>query len=159
MRLLVDFMIALIVLVVIATIMVQQRARAEQNSLVEQTQHAMHAIESKAIFHAGLGETDLTRRGYPMVIDELWFDQLPVNPLTGPTIVWIEVAADDNIKAFNPRYVTAEHGRSAFWYNPYLGIVRARVPMQTSEQATVDLYNMVNGTTLRAGDVRWMPGD
>lgn len=156
MRLVVDCLIALIVLVVLATILVQQRARADQIGLIEETQHALHTIESKAIFHAGLGDAALTRRGYPLSIDEMWFEQLPVNTLTGPTIVWIEVTAEDDIRAFNPHRITATDGRAAFWYNPYRGIVRARVPMQTSEQATVELYNMVNGTTLRDTDVEWI---
>lgn len=156
MRLVVDFLIALIVLVVLGTILVQQRARADQIGLIEETQRAMHAIESRAIFHAGLGDAALTRRGYPMSIDEVWFERLPVNALTGPTIVWIEVTPATDTKAYNPPQITTDSGRAGFWYNPYRGIVRARVPMQTSEQATVELYNMVNGTTLRETDVGWL---
>ena len=35
-----------------------------------------------------------------------------------------------------------------FWYNPYLGIVRARVPYLRSDRETLALYNDVNDCEL-----------
>jgi hypothetical protein len=32
-----------------------------------------------------------------------------------------------------------------FWYNPARGIVRARVPDQTTDEATLSLYESING--------------
>ena len=41
---------------------------------------------------------------------------------------------------------TFRGGRGAmFWYNPVRGIVRARVPDQTTDESTLSLYEQVNG--------------
>jgi hypothetical protein len=37
---------------------------------------------------------------------------------------------------------------AAFWYNPYKGILRARVPYDISDERALDLYNRVNGTSV-----------
>jgi hypothetical protein len=37
-----------------------------------------------------------------------------------------------------------------FWYNPALGIVRARVPRTLSDADAIDTYNRVNGTAIRS---------
>jgi hypothetical protein len=36
-----------------------------------------------------------------------------------------------------------------FWYNPALGVVRARVPRTLSDAEALELYNEVNGTRLQ----------
>jgi hypothetical protein len=37
-----------------------------------------------------------------------------------------------------------------FWYNPYQGVIRTRVPAMISDQRSLDLYNRLNRCTLQS---------
>jgi len=47
-----------------------------------------------------------------------------------------------------PVRMTIDGKLASFWYNPYQGIVRARVPVCVSDRKALDLYNSINGTRL-----------
>lgn len=155
MRLVVDGLIALMLLAVLAAVLWHQRAQADRIGQVEATQRAIRTIESQALYHASLGQVDVTRRGYPFEIDPAWFTTRPVNHVGGGTSEWLESADDKDAARHQPHRITTGPDRAAFWYNAYRGVVRARVARQSSEQATVELYNLINGTSLRVGDVDW----
>ncbi len=156
MRLMVDILIAGIVLGVIAVIAVQRNARAEEVDRIAAVQQSMHTIENQSLYRAGIGEVVVTRRGYPSTILESWFDPPPQNILAGPTETWIEIADDLDGDRTHPRYVYTDGSRAAFWYNPHRAILRARVRMQMTEQTTLELYNLVNDSTLRMRDTMWI---
>jgi hypothetical protein len=46
--------------------------------------------------------------------------------------------------------VAASRMQSRFWYNPYAGVVRARVPQGASDAAALKMYNAVNVSRLRS---------
>jgi hypothetical protein len=37
---------------------------------------------------------------------------------------------------------------AAFWYNPYQGILRARVPVMISDEESLSVYNRINSSSL-----------
>lgn len=157
MRLVVDSLIAVMLLAVLAAVLWQQRAQADRIERVEATQHAIRAIESQALFQASLGQVEVTRRGFPLAIDPAWFTRPPANAVAPDAERWIDSADAGDAQRFQPDAIIIDGGQPAFWYNAHRGVVRARVAMQASERATIDLYNLVNGTSLRVDDVDW-PG-
>jgi len=154
MRLLVDSLIALMLVAVLGGVLWHRRAAEQQVENVEATQKAMRAIEAQALYQGSLGQYETTWMGYPLVIEADWFKNRPQN-LLADNSVWLDIAGKSKEFEPNPDHVTCEAGRAAFWYNPYRGIVRARVAPQMSAKATIDLYNMVNGTSLRVDDSMW----
>ena len=167
MRLLVDTLIALTLVAVLAAMLLQQRHNQEQLARVAAVQEAIRAIHSQALYRAAVHEAEGLPNGYARFIDAAWFDHPPKNLLLSDGAYrWIDYPDETGRERFNPICIVAHGQRGAFWYNGYRGIVRARVPMQATDQATVDLYNLVNGTSLRVSDCRWevpgtaeMPGD
>lgn len=100
--------------------------------------------------HAGLGDERVTGRGWPVTIQPEWFDEgAPRNPFVVGRAPWIEVASADEALLTHPPVRSDASGKHAeFWYNPYLGIVRARVEYQRSDRETLSLYNEVNDCDL-----------
>jgi hypothetical protein len=47
-----------------------------------------------------------------------------------------------------PVRLTLDDRMASFWYNPYQGVVRARVPVQVNDDAALELYNRINGCSL-----------
>jgi len=95
----------------------------------------------------------------PPMIDASWFGgEIPRNPLLSEDRPWIDIAPYEDRHLEHPRDPVAKDDHAAmFWYNPHLGIVRARVcPLDTAEE-TQALYDVVNGSvapTVREYDVR-----
>jgi hypothetical protein len=100
--------------------------------------------------HAGLGDESLTGRGWPTTIQPEWFEEgAPRNPFLGGTRPWIEIATPDEALLMHPFVRCDTSGKRAeFWYNPYLGIVRARVPYLRTDRETIALYNDINDSEL-----------
>ena len=76
-------------------------------------------------------------------------DGAPRNPFLTGHRPWVEVAPPDEALLMHPFIRCDSSGNAAeFWYNPYLGIVRARVPYLRSDRETLALYNDVNDCEL-----------
>src|SRR5690606_29054642 len=58
------------------------------------------------------------------------------------------VAPEGDTHDHPPDPVLISKEQAGFWYNPALGVFRARVPQQVTAQETLTLYNRVNGTAL-----------
>lgn len=111
------------------------------------------AIKLRAI--TGDGEQLNTRR-WPMSVDAEWFDTPPRNPLLSPDRPWVEVAPPDQAHLTDPPVRLAmDSSLASFWYNPYQGVIRARVPLAINDSRSLELYNRVNGTSLR--DIYYVP--
>lgn len=156
MRLIIDTLIALMLVGLLGSILWKQRDEQRLLDHVQSVHSAMRAIEAQAVYRAAIGDVPVTKLGYAATIDEHWFDPPPRNLLAPDKTPWIEIANDEEAERFNPVRITIGEGRAAFWYSPHRGIVRARVPQQVSEQDTIDLYNLVNGTSLRVDEVAWV---
>lgn len=160
MRLFIDVVIAMALMSALVGILWQQRVQAHRLDRVHQLQQQLRSIESQALYHAAVGDAEAASSGFALRVEPSWFETGLRHPLldrSGP--LRIETVPKERRDRFNPLRITTSDGRAAFWYNPYRGRVRARIPMQLSEDRTVKLYNMINGTSLRVRDVRFISAE
>ncbi len=117
---------------------------------VSEVRRAIETMERHVRIHAGQRDVDLNAHGWPTRIDPAWFKELPRNSLLDPNRPWLEIAEDWEGDQTDPSARVAATGDLAsFWYNARRGIVRARVPLEMSDEAAVRLYNRVNGSNVR----------
>lgn len=111
---------------------------------------ALSSLRQMVKRHAGLGDEAVTGRGWPVTIQPDWFDDgVPRNPFLAGRAPWIEIATPDEALMTHPAFRSDASGKRAeFWYNPYLGVVRARVPYLRTDSETLALYNDVNDCEL-----------
>lgn len=107
-------------------------------------------FEQVLSLHAASNEGATNQRGWPVTVDPTWFESNPPrNELVSPDRPWVEVATEEESDLRDPMVRMTIDGRHAsFWYNPYQGVVRARVPMMINDQAALSLYNRINRTNL-----------
>lgn len=137
---------------VLTVIVLDYRHRVAQAALaVDATRSAVRLMQANIDLHTAIERGSLENVAFPATIDTLWFDEeVPTNHLLRGKRPWVEIAAEDEIALKHPRNPTADGGQHAmFWYNPALGIVRARVPRTLSDAEALELYNEVNGVRLR----------
>lgn len=161
MRLVIDTLIAVMLVVVLGVLLLRQRGEQAMLDSVADVQQAIRTIESQALYRVALGEVDATPNEFAVTLDAGWFDAAPQNTLVPDHRIrpWSETAPEADMNRLHPRRITAAGSDASFWYNANRGIVRARVPDQMSQQATVDLYNLVNGASIRVDDVDWFRRD
>ena len=149
MRIALDILVIVAVLGVLAGIMVHHRRTTEEAGYPDDTRAAVRQLQDEVNLHAALEQdTD----AFPDSVDPAWFeDRLPRNPLLDGERPWLEVAGEAEWPNREPRIKAAFDATAAsFWYNPNLGIVRARVPGSLPESEALNLYNYVNGTNLES---------
>jgi hypothetical protein len=156
-RLLIDTLIAAMLVAILSGVVWQQRQQESHMAKVDAVQQAVRAIQSQAFYRGAVGDAPVTANGYAKRMDPAWFEgHTPRNLLVqGEYLPWIEIVQDKAADLFNPSYILGDGGHAEFWYNPKRGQVRARVPMQMTQEDTLDLYNLVNGTSLRTENVVW----
>lgn len=150
MRRLVD--IAAILLVAAVTVGVvyvrldQQRDQATERAVRADVQRFGQEVQKRA----ATGETDINARGWPVTIDPAWFGgNPPQNPLLSADRSWVEVATPEQAYLLHPEVrVAADNTLAAFWYNPYQGVVRTRVPATLSDERALAMYNRLNQCAL-----------
>lgn len=152
MRIVLNILILLTAALLLAGVTWQHREQSAERQRVGQTHDEVGQFHRVISLHTALKDIDIERseRGYPLTVDPAWFDdELPVNPLLGPSYPWLEIAHPDHGDLLHPPVRAASNTSHArFWYNPANGVVRARVPRAVSDAATLRLYNAVNGTNL-----------
>jgi hypothetical protein len=119
----------------------------DEQSVVDSTRAALSSIRAEVGIHSAVGDVPLNEYGHPHSIETAWFENSPSrNMLATPSAPWVELALPGEFDRNHPREPTFRGGRGAmFWYNPIRGIVRARVPDQTTDESTFSLYESVNG--------------
>ncbi|MFM7260756.1 MAG: hypothetical protein ACKO3W_09150, partial [bacterium] len=118
-----------------------------EHSAIQSTRASIAQIEAELGIRSALGKAELNEFGHPSSVDRSWFDEVPpCNALACDNAPWIECALPFERGREHPRDPTFRGGRGAmFWYNPWRGVVRARVPESASDEATRALYAEVNG--------------
>lgn len=137
---------------VLAYIVVDYRHRVAQDALsLDATRSAVRLMQANVDLHTAIERGSLESIAFPPEIETIWFDEeVPRNHLLSGNRPWVEIAAADEIGLRHPRDPTVEGGQHAmFWYNPALGVVRARVPRTLADSDALTLYNEVNGSRLR----------
>jgi|CXWL01.1.fsa_nt_gi hypothetical protein len=121
-----------------------------QSRTALECQASLSRLRQEIKCRAGLETAPISPRGWPLTIAEPWFEDAPPrNPFLGGDRPWIEVASEDEALLTHP-FVRCDVGGhfAEFWYNPFLGIIRARVPYCRTDRDTLDLYNTVNESDL-----------
>jgi hypothetical protein len=128
------------------------KTRQEKEALIARTSAELRRVELELNYRAAAKLPGLNAKGWPTVIDEAWFhgpSGVPRNPLMSLERPWLDLASEEEADMDHPVLKMAADPRLAgFWYNPNLGVVRARVPVMVSDQDSLELYNRVNGTHL-----------
>lgn len=143
--------VALILIIGLVFGLVYVARQRQQAALhIEQTSDAVDRIELTLKVQAATGATDVNARGWPLTVDPAWFNELlPRNMLLAGERPWMEIALPEQAGLRHPPVRQAiDESVAEFWYNPALGIVRARVPLTVSDEQALTLYNRINGAQL-----------
>jgi len=122
----------------------------QDDQQIKEVSAGLRRFEQVLVFKGASKEAEVSERGWPLSVDPHWFGTaIPQNLLVTPDRPWLEVAmAEQATMSDPPLRVAIGTQVAAFWYNPYKGIVRARVPVAISDRRALELYNRVNGTNL-----------
>jgi hypothetical protein len=150
MRLILDTLVALMLVGILAGLVIYHRDARDVQAQHDFARDEVRRFQQQIHLHTALSAGENRERGYPASIDPDWFQgNLPVNPLLGPEHPWLEVAGPSNRQALHPAdLVAADQNTASFWYNPAMGVVRARVPVGVSDARALELYNYVNDCSL-----------
>lgn len=136
-----------------------QREQRDKDALIGRAESDLRRMDLEVKYRAASKSTELNSRGWPVTIDPAWFEnQAPDNPLVDRDRPWVEVAGTQQADLIHPPVrMAVDSTMAAFWYNPYQGIVRARVPVMVSDEEATRLYNRINGTALASIFAREVP--
>lgn len=126
------------------------RARKADDALLQRAQGEVKRMEQEIKYRAATKTAELNARGWPVTIDPAWFQNgAPGNALLDEERPWVEVAGTQQADFMHPPVRMAVDGSlAAFWYNPYQGVIRARVPVMVSDDKATEMYNKVNGVSM-----------
>ena len=122
--------------------------QAEQQ--VTDVSAGLRRFEQVLAFHGAGKETPATERGWPTTVEPVWFNgDPPRNWLVTQDRPWLEIATPEQAELADPPLrIALSNTVASFWYNPYRGVIRARVPISISDSKALELYNKANGTAL-----------
>lgn len=122
----------------------------KQQKLVHNLAADLDRFKQTLSYRAASNQTEVNVRGWPVTVDPTWFGaDPPRNPLVSADRPWLEVATPGEAAFMDPPVrIAIDNSVASFWYNPYQGVVRARVPIVISDRKALELYNSVNGTRL-----------
>ena len=157
MRLIIDTLVALMLAAILAGVVITSRQQDDHSEAIEATQQSIRQFLRQISLQQALERVEFTSNGFPTTIDPKWFKvELPQNELLKDDRPWLEVAGPEQRHELHPYQLIgdAEKKLAKFWYNPYLGIVRARVSSGISDAGPLEMYNTVN----RSHVVSLIPG-
>ncbi|MCA9271969.1 MAG: hypothetical protein KDA31_02870 [Phycisphaerales bacterium] len=151
MRRVVDLVGVLVVAGIAGGYYAHTRLNDSENEQLEETRTAVERLKGEVVIRSQSGQADVNPRGWSATVVPAWFGgELPKNTLLSEDRPWVEIAPVEHANWEHPKPVYDESGHdAAFWYNPALGIVRARVPMMPTDKRTIDAYNRVNSTSVK----------
>lgn len=150
MRLIVNITGALVALALAAWLGWHAYQQRESDARLSRVASEVRRLEAEIKLRAATGEVELTGRGWPVNVQPEWFGaKVPDNELLPPDRPWLEIAPPADAHLLNPRVrISKDRATARFWYNPYQGVVRARVPYDLSDLAAVQTYNRINSTDI-----------
>jgi len=149
-RWLADIAALVIVLALGSGLLLFERARRDREATIQRVAADARRLELELKYRAASKSVELNPRGWPVTVDPKWFDSdAPINALLTPHRPWVEVASPDEAGLLHPRVrMAVDESYAAFWYNPYQGVLRARVPVMVNDDQATEIYNRVNSTTI-----------
>ncbi len=150
MRPLIDSMIIVMILVIIIGSVQYHHQLARKERDMQTVRQGLESIGKTLEFQGALWQTQEDEsRLYPPLVRPDWFRGTPPqNTLVTGDRPWMDIAPVEDYQDHPPNPLVTGPDQAAFWYNPALGVVRARVPRQVTDRLTLELYNRVNGTWL-----------
>lgn len=150
MRLFMDSVVALMLVALLGGLMWHNRTDQTDTRLRDTSLMEVRRFQQQIALQSTLAKVRCNERGYPETIDPEWFGgSLPQNPLMDLAHPWLEIASPEQKELLHPVLRVATDKKLAkFWYNPWMGVVRARVPMGVSDEDTLDMYNFINDCSL-----------
>lgn len=150
MRWVLDIIAVLTAAGLVTAVIMFNRAKTRDETQIQQTSTDLRRIELELKYRSVTKNAELNEFGWPSTVSPEWFDKdLPRNTLVSPKRPWLEVAGESEAKLMHPPVrLAVDDSIASYWYNPFQGVVRARVPVMLSDQEAVNLYNRVNGTSL-----------
>ncbi len=149
-RRVVDVVCALSVVGLVAAILYYANDEVQERQSILAVATDVQRFRQALMTRAAYNGASLNARGWPTTIDPAWFtSDPPRNMLVTPDRPWVEVATADEAMLKDPMVrMTISTTQASFWYNPYQGIIRARVPVAINDRKALELYNAINGTAL-----------
>lgn len=150
MRLLVNLLIALMLLGILTGVMVHRGYQQQEQQQQDDARDDVRRLQREVMLQSTLRKVELGESGFPLTINPGWFEEgLPQNNLISQAHPWLEIAHEDHRHLQHPPVkIAAERNVARFWYNPYNGRVRARVPGAMSDAAALRTYNYINDSNV-----------
>jgi|GEM_PF-2007251 len=149
MRVLIDILIGLMVIAVVAGGVVLYHSQRQDEQDIVAVQQALGRLSEQAAYHNAVQSAMAGHDTLLVHMSESWFgDKLPLNVLVSEGHPWIDLAPPGDLGTHPPDPVITSQTQAGFWYNPTLGIFRARVTPGLNEVETLSLYNQINDTSL-----------
>lgn len=157
------YSLAVLAASVVAGLLLTHRASvAEERDRVTTTRASVERLRTEIQVRRALETASLNEQSWPERPDPSWFTEgVPSNDLVDRSRPWLEVApASQASLEHPPARVASDESVAAFWYNPYLGVVRARAPKRVSDRRSMELYNEINATRVSSLlDIEWLALD
>jgi len=157
------YSLAVLAASVVAGLLVTHRAsEADERDRVTTTRASVERLRTEIQIRRALETATLNEHSWPERPDPAWFaDGVPSNDLLDRNRPWLEVAPASQASLDHPpERVAADESVAAFWYNPYLGVVRARAPERVSDKRSMELYNEINAARVSSLlDIEWLALD
>ncbi|MGI9014020.1 MAG: hypothetical protein ACR2GY_07205 [Phycisphaerales bacterium] len=151
MRVVIDILILAMLAAILTGVVYLHGEKDAGARAVERTRQSLEIFEQHLRIQQALNRVEMTSAGYPRTIDPDWFKlSMPRNYLVTDDRPWLEVAGLEDRDRRDPVQIVADRDRALakFWYNPYNGVVRARVPAGLTDAGPLVTYNQVNETSL-----------
>ena len=149
MRVLIDILILAMLVAMVAGAALYLHGEQRDLDKCELVHGSLKRMYEQAVFQGSLEPTP-PESGFPARVRRDWFQgSPPLNPLAKAHQPWVDIAPADDAGIHPPDPILNSPTQGGFWYNPSRGVIRARVPAQFSDQATLELYNLANHATLK----------
>lgn len=148
-RIVIDIMIGLMLIGVVAGGVSLYTSRQQVDRDIDTVRQALDRLQQQATYHGTMQSAMADRDVMLVHVHAEWFgEDVPANVLLDADRPWIDLAPPGDLGAHPPDPVAYTSEQAGFWYNPTIGVFRARVRPASSEAQTLVLYNDVNGTAL-----------
>ena len=150
MRLAINLLIPVMVVLLVAGVVVYDHVQRQTRDTHQTVRQDLVRLRGQAAYHGAMRRTAVTKAGFPSVIRKEWFagEPLPTNVLVVGRHRWLDVAPSGDMSEHPPDPIVFGPDQGGFWYNPNIGVVRARVPWEHSVTKALAMYNKLNFTSL-----------
>ncbi len=150
MRMLLNILVAVMLAGILVGVVMIRSTEGIKQDQIKAARDEVRRFQRQITFQTTVADVELTAEGYPVSADPNWFHgNLPANPLIEVGHPWVEIAGRNERSLLHPLdLVVRDVAAAQFWYNPYKGIVRARVPADISDARALEFYNQVNDSSL-----------